>query len=148
MGGGNMPTPYKNLYDGVLAKIKDYDLATLSEDEVYEILFDYIRPAIVQFKYCKQDLSDRDDVSQTFNITLAENEIEILILFMIVEYLDSNYIRVPDALKNTLSSKDFNAFSGANQLDKVRATRSMYYEEVKQLMRDYSYINSNLFNIK
>lgn len=133
-----MGTPYTVLYDSVLSKIKDYDFLNLKEDAVYSILHDYIRPAIVSFRICKVDLSNRNE--KGFNITLNDTEIEILSNYMVINYLDSNYIRVPLALKQTLSSKDFNAFSPANQLDKMMAVRNKYLADNETLLSRYSWI--------
>ena len=139
-------TKYQVLYDSVLAKIKDYDLLEMTEEEANGVLFDYIRPSIVRFQSCKKNLSCRKDDVQEFDFTLTDQEIEILASFMVVEYLDANYIRVPSALKQILSSRDFNTFSPANLLAKTKEMRERYYEEAKQLMRDYSYFGSKLFS--
>lgn len=133
-----MGTPYTVLYESVLSKIKDYLFADIGEEETFAILFDYIRPAIVAFRICKVDLSDRTE--DGFNVTLNDTEIEILANYMAIEYLDSNYIRVPLALKQTLSSKDFNAFSPANQLDKLLSTREMFRSNNEALLSRYSWI--------
>ena len=141
-------TSYTVLYDSVLDKIKDYIFADLEQDDVYSILNNYIRPAIAKFEECHQDLSDRNDVEGEFNITLTDTEIEILSNFMVVEYLDANYIRIPIMLKSTLTSKDFQTYSPANQLEKVRGVRELYMEENAQLMRNYSYEGSKIFKEK
>lgn len=133
-----MGTPYTVLYDSVLSKIKDYGFLNLREGTVYSILYDYIRPAIVSFRICKVDLSNRNE--EGFNVTLNDTEIEILSNYMVINYLDSNYIRVPLALKQTLSSKDFNAFSPANQLDKMLAVRNKYLSDNETLLSRYSWI--------
>ena len=133
-----MGTPYTILYESVLSKIKDYDFLNLDEQEIYEVLLDYVRPAIVSFRICKVDLADRTDVG--FNVELNDTEIEILANYMVINYLDSNYIRVPLALKQTLSSKDFNAFSPANQLEKMMAVRNKYLSDNETLLSRYSWI--------
>ncbi len=133
-----MGTPYTVLYDSVLSKIKDYDFLKLEQQDIYCILADYIRPAIVSFRICKVDLSNRNE--EGFNIVLNDTEIEILSNYMVINYLDSNYIRVPLALKQTLSSKDFNAFSPANQLDKMMAVRNKYLADNETLLSRYSWI--------
>ena len=92
-----MSTPYKILYDNVLPKIKDYDLNDLEESEIYDILSDYILPAIVSFRVCKKDLSDRDE--NGFNADLNDTEIEILSNYMALEYINGNYIRDSNMLK-------------------------------------------------
>lgn len=113
----------------------------LEEQDIYAVLSDYIRPAIVSFRICKVDLADRDE--NGFHITLNDTEIEILSNYMVINYLDSNYIRVPLALKQTLSSKDFNAFSPANQLDKLITVRNKYLSDNETLLSRYSWIKRN-----
>lgn len=135
-----MGTPYTQLYESVLSKIRDYDFANLRQSEVYEVLSDYLRPAIAAFRGCRQDLSARDQALAAFHCTLTDTEIEILSNYMVIAYLDSNYIRVPLALKQTLSSKDFNAFSPANQLEKMMALREMYRKENETLLSRYRWI--------
>ena len=137
-----MGTPYTVLYESVLSKIKDYDFINLSETDIYEVLSDYIRPAIVSFRICKIDLSNRNE--DGFNETLNDNEIEILSNYMVINYLDSNYIRVPLALKQTLLSKDFNAFSPANQLNAVMAVRDKYLSDNETLLSRYSWIKRKI----
>ena len=45
-----MATTYKELYESVYSKIKDYDFVQMLEEDADEILHDYIRPAIVAFE--------------------------------------------------------------------------------------------------
>lgn len=134
-------TLYTVLYDSVLSKIKDYDFLNLSQEDVYSILSDYIRPAVASFRICKVDLSNRDEVG--FNVALNDTEIEILSNYMVIEYLDSNYIRVPLALKQSLSSKDFNAFSPANQLSKMMEMRNRFMYDNETLLSRYAWIKRN-----
>lgn len=135
-----MATSYKVLYENVLSKIKDYDFLNMWEDDIYSVLHDYIRPAVVSFRICKVDLSDRDEETEEFNVDLNDTEIEILSNYMVINYLDSNYIRVPLALKQTLSSKDFNAFSPANHLGKLVELREKYRQDNETLLSRYSWI--------
>ena len=74
---------------------------------------------------------------------MTDTEVEILANYMTIAYLDSNYIRVPLALKQTLSSKDFNAFSPANHLDKMVEMREKYRKDNETLLVRYSYIRRN-----
>lgn len=136
-----MGTPFTELYESVLTKIKDYDFLNLEESQVYEVLSDYLRPAIASFRDCKQDLSQRDKTQ--FKCRLTDTEIEILSNYMVIAYLDSNYIRVPLALKQTLSSKDFNAFSPANQLEKLISMRETYRKDNETLLSRYRWIRQD-----
>ena len=138
-----MGTPFTDLYDSVLSKIRDYDFFNMEQEQVYEILSDYLRPAIAAFRGCKQDISQRTETG--FDCTLTDTEVEILANYMTIAYLDSNYIRVPLALKQTLSSKDFNAFSPANHLDKMVEMREKYRKDNETLLVRYSYIRRNTY---
>lgn len=131
-------TTYKELCNSVYSKIKDYDFIQMEESEADAILCDYIRPAIVAFECCNQDLSDRDNVNQTFNMELDDINFEILTDFMIVYYLDATYIRTPLALAAHMSTTDFHKFDNANVLGKAQAVREMYWQEAHQFVINYS----------
>ena len=135
-----MSTPYEKIYANLLHKIKDYDIPLYTEDEVKEALHDYILPAIVRFHVCYQDLTDRDDDLEQFNVTLTDTELEILSNYALLEYLDSEYIRTPSLLKATLSSVDFNAFSNANQLNKLLEMHKTFLTENETLLSRYAWM--------
>ena len=112
------------------------------------MLKDYLVPAITRFYVCTKDLSDRDDEVKCFNEELTDDEVEILSNYMLIEFVDSNYIRVPSILKATLSSSDFNAFSSANLLAKLLEMRNTYMEENETLLSRYAWLcNDNIKNI-
>lgn len=138
-------TTYSQLYDSVFPKIKDFDLAEMEQNEAYGIIADYLRPAIVMFSGCTQNLSDRDDLLGEFNYHLNDENFEILSNYMAICYLDSNYIRTQSALKSALSSTDFHKYDNKDMLSKAIEVRSMYKKENDKLMIDYSYKSSNMF---
>lgn len=114
-----MPTSYEKVYERFLPKFRDYEIPVIPEDMVIERLHDYLVSATARFHVCRKDLSDRDDLLMRFNEELSNREIEILANYMILEYVDATYVRVPTLLKSNLSSTDFNAFSSANLLSKL-----------------------------
>lgn len=139
-------TPYNKLYANLLPKFKNYDIPLMSIEEIEDMLKDYLVPAITRFHVCLKDLSDRNDDERVFNIDLDDNEIEILSNYMLIEFIDSNYIRVPSILKATLSSTDFNAFSPANLLSKLLDMRNTYLNENETLLSRYAWLNNK--NVK
>ena len=112
-------TTYKELADAVFDKIKDIDFANMNEDIAYQIVIGYMRSAIVSFESAKQDLSDRDDEFKQFNIKLSDESFVILVNYMIIEWLTSNFILTTNALKTRLSSSDFHSLNLHNQLSKA-----------------------------
>lgn len=127
--------------------MKSYEFISISDSDVYEILQDYIRPSIVRYTNCKKDLSDRDDLLQQFNFKLADTELEVLTKYMLIEWLESNYINTPMMLKSQLPSKEFNATRNVEVLDKIILLRDKYLQDNKQIAGINSYKNSKLFNI-
>lgn len=137
-----MSTSYEKLYENLLPKFKSYEIPLMTEDEVKEELHDYILPATVMFHNCKKDLSKRDEESECFEEELNDKEIDILCNFMIIKYVDANYVLTPTLLKVNLSSSDFHAFSPANFLDKLIAMQKHYRWENDTLVSQYSWIES------
>lgn len=134
-----MPTPYERIYENLLPKFKDYDIPLMTTDEVKEYLHDFLVPAITKFHVCRKDLNDRNDILERFNVELSDVEVEILSNYMLLEYLDSTYIRVPTLLKMSLSSSDFNSYSAANALDKLMAMHKTYLAENETLLARYAW---------
>lgn len=143
-----MPTPYEKLYENLLPKFRSYEIPIMTEEEVKEYLHDYLIPAIARFHVCRKDLSDRDDVEEHFNVELSDTEIEILSNYLLLEYIDSTYIRTPTLLKVNLSSSDFNAFSPANMLDKLMAMHKTYLSENETLLSRYAWMGAKENGIK
>lgn len=137
-----MPTPYERLYENLLPKFRDYDIPDMTDDEVKDFLRDYIVPATARFHVCRNDLNDRDDILLRFNSDLSDIEIEILSNFMLLEYLDSTYIRTPTLLKASLSSTDFNAFSSANMLSRLTEMQRRYLGENEALLSRYAWMGA------
>ena len=139
-------TKYKELVSLFYNKIKDYDLASLPEETATEIAISYIDSACNQFQSCSQSL-DRDDIMQEFETELNKDIKDTLVNYMVIEYIDSNYLKTSQALKARLSSSDFKSLNLPQQLSKVMELRSMLKSENDQLAINKSYKESKLFDI-
>lgn len=134
----NKNTTYLSLVESFFSKIKDYDFITMLEEDVQDIVIDYIPAACLMFESCDQDLDDRNDVIGEFNYTLSPVNFEILSNFMVIVYLDSTYIRTSLMLQAHMSTTDFHKYDNNNVLGKVIEVRDMYKKENKQLMINHS----------
>ena len=134
-----MATPYEKIYESLLPKFRDYEIPFMSADEVKEYLHDFLIPAIAKFHVCDKDLTDRDDILERFNVDLEGTEIEILSNYLLLEYLDSEYVRTPTLLKLALPSSDFKAFSPANMLEKLMNMHKTYLSENETLISRYAW---------
>jgi hypothetical protein len=114
----------------------------MSTEEVKDYLHDFLIPAIAKFHVCRKDLKDRDDILERFNVDLSDNEIEILSNYLLLEYLDSEYVRTPTLLKLALPSTDFKAFSPANMLEKLMNMHKTYLSENETLVSRYAWLGA------
>ena len=140
-------TQYQELVDIFFNKIKDYDFANMDENIAAEIAIGYIDSACSQFQSCTQDLGNRDDELAQFGTQLSNTNKQMLVNYMCIEFLDSNLLRVRQALKSRLSTSDFHSLQNPQQLSKVMELRSMLKSENDQLAINKSYKNSKLFDL-
>lgn len=143
-----MATPYEKLYENLLAKFRSYEIPLMTVEEVKDYLYDFLVPAISRFHVCRKDLNDRDDIIQRFNIELSDVEIEILSNYMLIEYIDSEYVRTPSLLKIQLPSSDFKVYSPANFLDKLMAMHKTYVTENETLLSRYAWMGAKESGVK
>ena len=143
-----MATPYEKLYENLLPKFRSYDIPLMSTEEVKDFLRDFLIPAISRFHVCRQDLSDRDDTLQRFNVELSNIEIEILSNYLLIELMDSEYIRTPSLLKMQLPSSDFKVFSPANFLDKLMAMHKTFVSDNETLLSRYAWMGAKELGVK
>lgn len=115
-------TPYKRVFDAFEGKITDYELKDLIENIRIEIEIMFLNSAVTNFVDCTQDLIDRNDTLEQFNITLTDLEIEILSLLMVKQWT-SQFKNTTDLLETVLSPDSFKRFSPANQ---IKAIRELY----------------------
>lgn len=140
-------TTYKELADAVFNKIKDVDFASIDEGIAYQIVIGYMRPAIVAYQSCKQDLSQRDDELGQFNFRLTDDTFILLCNYMTIEWLTSEFILTREALKARMSTADFHKIDNKDMLTKAKELRSELMKENDQLAINKSYKNSKLFDL-
>ena len=133
-------TAYEKIYENLLPKFRSYEIPFMTPDEVREYLRDFLTPAISKFHVCRKDLKDRDDILERFNVDLSDEEVEILSNYLLLEYLDSEYVRTPTLLKLALPSTDFKAFSPANMLEKLMNMHKTYLSENETLISRYAWM--------
>lgn len=139
-----MATPYSKIYDRALAKLTDYDLAFLPEEDLQLMLRGWLISSISKFRKCASDLSDRDDELEIFNVDLVDEEIEILALLIVCEWLEPQVNSVT-LTHQFFGGKEEKFFAQANQLAELKALRDDTRTEARKLMRDYTYQNNSYF---
>ena len=139
-----MATPYSKIYDRALAKITDYDLALLPDEDLHLMLKGWLTSSVSKFRKCKSDLSDRDDELEVFNADLVDEEIEILALLIVGEWLEPQVNSVL-LTHQMFGGKEEKYYAQANQLAEVKALRDEIRTEARKLMRDYTYFSGNSY---
>lgn len=135
-----MATPYEDIYSLFrVNKIKDIDTISLTDAEIEEIDFGYLKSARGKFKACAK-LINYDDTLKQFNDTLTDEEIEILLILMVIEWITPK-INATELLRINMDSSDFRIFSPANQLKELRELRENYKKEASGLISKYSFGN-------
>ena len=114
-------TTYEELYAPVLTRIKDLSLALMDEDLGEQELLVLLNAAILDFQYCKVDLTDKDDEEKRFNNTLNFYEKEILIALMVKEWA-TNALFDMEKLDMSFHTNDVKGFSPASLIRTITST--------------------------
>lgn len=139
-----MATPYSKIYDRALAKLTDYDLAYMSDADLRFMLRGWLNSSIPKFRKCASDLSKRDDELETFNVDLVDDEIEILALLIVCEWLEPQ-INSVTLTHQMFGGKEEKYYSQSSHLAELKALRNETRTEARKLMRDYTYAHNSYF---
>jgi hypothetical protein len=138
-----MGTPYNEVFNLFLTSIQDYRINKLysqSVEQMENYLMPFLIKAITNFRKCKTDLEDRDDVNKVFNQTLSTDEKVILSNLMIVEWLTKEVNDIL-SLKLFLQDTDFKTYSQSQNLKEKRELLTTMKDMVDKQITQYSYNN-------
>jgi len=138
-----MPTLFSDVYTKASILFDDANLLSNLTDDEYEDLLELFlsKSKSIYFKSCKKDLSDVDDVLKEFNEDLSLEEQWILATGIRLIWLERKLYK-EENLRNRITTKDYNSFSGGNLIDKLTTLRDKTEKDLKQKVVDYSF---NLF---
>lgn len=137
-----MATSYTEIIDRFLSTVSEYMLLNMTDEERYEMLSSYIINAATQFdSTCIYDLRDRDNELGQFNTTLPDEEIDILVDLMRVEWLKHKLYN-SEKLRNGMSTKDYTVFSPANLLNEIRTTYQDARDTANNRLVAYTYTHN------
>ena len=137
-----MSTSYNDIYSLFLDKVNDYEIDKLIDDgetdTVDAMQLSYLKSSIVKFyRYCKNDLTDRNDTTLVFTNTLTLEEQEILAIGMIIAWLQPHINRL-QLLKQVVGS-EFKLSSQANQLKELRQLKESVKKDLDEMITEYGY---------
>lgn len=130
-----MGTPYQEIYDAFLAKVKEDEWTDLSEIDYYiEDWKSLLHSALPFFKFPRFDVTLNDDENCFENATLTREEVEILANLMKQEWLD-RIINSWDQVKVMYDERDFSPANMVAQLIKLSEATT---KKTRQLQKNYS----------
>lgn len=132
-----MATTYASIFQKFMHEIDDFDLTSMTEDNMETENKLTLSKAVTLFKKCKQLLT-RSDTVETFTNTLTEEEQWILADYMRKVWFDG-IVNNGDLLKLNLSDKDFKLFSPSDKLQVLSKLKTQYEKELKLRVNDYLY---------
>lgn len=157
---GNIRTSFVTIYDSFLARITSDMYMELTELDTIEMLQDLLINSIPRFEFPRFDLFDYEEghwesfgdyqgiesdgklvpatawVGGTFNVNLTQEEINILSLNMVIEWLGQQL----DTTENTklkYSGSDFKFTSQANHMAKLKVLIDAQQKDSVHLQRIY-----------
>ena len=111
-----MATSFNKVYKFFLSQISEYSFLKYSDEELKTILFDYLEVAIGEFENCKVDLSQRNDVSETFDNDLSDKESLILAKLMVVAFFKPK-VMTAENYQQVMTDNEFKIYSQAIHID-------------------------------
>lgn len=145
-----MSISYDSFTGAFLAKITEFDLLEIAPEERDVIMTGYMRRAMTKFAHVsKIDFAAYDNPAEhSFDVEgVSERDIEEVVDIisdgMIVEWLKP-YVNKQELLENVLNTRDYNTYSSANLLLRVRETYKSAQADYTQRVREYSYAHGDL----
>ena len=136
-------TSYESLYNRALAQITDPLLAQLPEEDLENMLHDWLMDAIVEPLVGEYDLSKRDD--EGFEANISERDQKILSIHMVRAWL-APQIRSVTLTNQVFSDKETKFYAQANQLAEMRALDEQLRKDADLLFCRGTYLNSDYFD--
>lgn len=133
-------TPFSDIYTKANLLFEDAPLlSSLTDVEYSELLELFLSNSTsIQFKSCKKDLSDINTTTKVFNQDLDSEEQWILSYGIRLVWLERKLYK-EENLRNKISTKDYNSFSGGNLIDKLTTLKKETEKDLKNKINSYTF---------
>ena len=129
-------TKFAVVYDTFLSKITDDMYMELTIDDTRAMLEELLMSALHWFEFPRVNIFDYDKEIREFNVSLSNEEINIIATYMIVEWIGQQLASVENT-RMKYSGSDFKFTSQANHLAKLQSLKEKYIAEGFHLQRLY-----------
>ena len=138
-------TQYSTLYNRALAQITDPLLAQLPEEDLENMLHDWLMDAITEPVVGDYDFADRDDESKQFNFDISNIDQRILAIHMVRGWLAPQITSVT-LTAQVYSGKEAKYYAQANHLSEMRALDEDLQRKAELLFCRGTYLDSEYFD--
>ncbi len=129
-------TKFAVVYDTFLSKITDDMYMELTIDDTRAMLEELLMSALHWFEFPRVNIFDYDKEIREFNVSLSNEETNIIATYMIVEWIGQQLASVENT-RMKYSGSDFKFTSQANHLAKLQSLKEKYIAEGFHLQRLY-----------
>ena len=129
-------TKFAVVYDTFLSKITDDMYMELTIDDTRAMLEELLMSALHWFEFPRVNIFDYDKEIREFNVSLSNEETNIIATYMIVEWIGQQLASVENT-RMKYSGSDFKFTSLANHLAKLQSLKEKYIAEGFHLQRLY-----------
>lgn len=136
-------TLYSTLYNRALAQITDPTLASIPEEDLENMLHDWLMDAIVEPLVGEYDFSKRDD--KGFEANISERDQKIISIHMVRSWL-APQIKSVTLTQQVYSGKETKFYAQANQLAEMRALDEQLRKDAELLFCRGTYLNNDYFD--
>ena len=129
-------TSFSSIYDAFLNQITDDMYMEITPVETNAMLFALLEAALPWFEFPRFNLYDYDLELEEYNCVLTNEEIKIITIYMIVEWLGQQLANV-ELARMKYSGSDFKFTSQANHMHKLKDLQKEYERKGFHLQRLY-----------
>lgn len=129
-------TPLNKIYDTFLSSITDDMYMELTKEETMSMLFELFQSAIHWFEFPRFNIYDYDEILGEYNCELTLEEIKIISIYMIVEWMGQQLATI-ELIRMKYSGSDFKFTSQANHMHKLTNLQKEYERKGFHLQRLY-----------
>ena len=130
------PTLFTDIYSNFFSKITDDMYMELSKTETEADAKDIMMNALPHFEFPRVDIYNFDEDIEEYNIELSKEEINIIAIYMVVEWIGRQLANI-DLTRMQYSGSDFKFTSQANHLAKLTELKKVYTQKGFHLQRLY-----------
>lgn len=131
-----MNTKFETIYDRFFSKVTDDMYMELDKDQTESMVGGLFKSALPWFEFPRVDLYDFNEEAKEYNIELSNEEINIIAIYMLVEWLTQQLVTVENT-RMKYSGSDFKFTSQANHMAKLLSLKKDYEREGFHLQRLY-----------